>query len=85
MSIHTSLRSGKGASGAMRSVLKRFERVRHMMDRGTWPDGRSVFGLPKIKQTKIKAQKAAPKEKEAAVAPAEGTATAPPAAGKASG
>jgi small basic protein (TIGR04137 family) len=84
MSVHTSLRS-KGASGTTRSVMKRFERVRQMMDKGTWIDGRSIYGLPKVKQVKIKAQKAAPKEKDAAAA-AEGAApgtAAAPAAGKA--
>ena len=64
MSIHTSLRSGKGGEGSLRNVLKRHERVRHLMTHGLWTDGRSVLGLPKIKQTKLKARKAAAKEKE---------------------
>lgn len=73
MSVHTSLRSSK-QMGATRNVLKRYERVRHLMAQGVWTDGRSAFGLPKIKQTRIKARKAAAKEKEEAQ-------TAPPAAG----
>ena len=63
MSIHSSLRTSQHASGSMRNVLKRHERVRHMMTNNTWVDGRSVFGLPTIKQMKMKARKAA-KEKE---------------------
>jgi small basic protein (TIGR04137 family) len=62
MSIHSSLRSGKAAAHTRRNVLKRHERIRHLMAHGTWVDGRSVFGLPKIKQTKIKTRKATTKE-----------------------
>ena len=76
MSIHSSLRTNKHAAGSMRNVLKRHERVRHLMANGIWTDGRSVFGLPKIKQMKMKARKAAAKEKEAAAGetPASGAA-----------
>jgi len=74
MSIHSSLRSDTHAAGSLRNVLKRHERVRYMLDQGSWEEGRSVFGLPKIKQTKLKARKAAAKEKEE-------TAAQPPAAG----
>ena len=68
MSVHSSLRTSKSASGSLRNVMKRHERVRHLMTSGQWADGRSVLGLPKIKQLKMKARKAAPKEKEAAAA-----------------
>lgn len=78
MSIHSSLRKSKSASGSLRNVMKRHERVRHLMAQGLWADGRSVLGLPKIKQMKMKARKAAPKEKEAATT--EKAAAAPPAA-----
>ena len=64
MSIHSSLRSKKGATDSLRNVLKRHERVHHLMTQGLWTDGRSVYGLPKIKQMKMKARKAAAKEKE---------------------
>ena len=74
MSIHTSLRTSKSAAGALRNVLKRHERVRHLMAQGLWTDGRSVFGLPKIKQVKMKIRKAAAKDKEAAAAPAAASA-----------
>lgn len=68
MSIHPSLRTEKNAAGSLRNVMKRYERVRHMMASGAWVEGRSVFGLPKIKQVKMKARKAAAKEKEEAAA-----------------
>ena len=62
MSIHSSMRS-QGAASSLRNVMKRHERVRHLMAQGLWPEGRSMFGLPKIKQAKVKARKAAAKEK----------------------
>ena len=70
MSIHSSLRSSATASASFRNVLKRHERVRHLMAQGLWTDGRSVLGLPKIKQMKMKTRKAA-KEKEETAATAE--------------
>lgn len=76
MSIHSSLKTSSKALGASRNVLKRHERVRHMMTQGTWAEGRSTLGLPKIKQLRLKARKAV-KEKEAA---AEGAAAEKPAA-----
>ena len=80
MSIHSSLRTNRHAAGAMRNVLKRHERVRHLMANGLWTDGRSVFGLPKIKQMKMKARKAAAKEKEAAAGSTPAAGAAAPAA-----
>ena len=78
MSIHSSLRAGKNASSSTRNVLKRHERVRHMVTQSLWEEGRSVFGLPKLKQAKLKARKSAAKEKEASTA-TEKSATTPPA------
>ena len=67
MSIHSSLRSNANAAGSLRNVMKRHERVRHLITLGSWEEGRSVFGLPKIKQMRLKARKAAAaKEKEEA-------------------
>jgi len=66
MSLHPSLHSRQGKTGVLRNVMKRFERIRHMMEHDTWTDGRSIFGLPKIKQERIKARKAAGKDDEAA-------------------
>jgi hypothetical protein len=47
------------------------------MEQGVWPEGRSVFGLPKIKQMKIKARKAAAKEEKAEASTAEQPAATP--------
>lgn len=63
MSVHSSLRSSSSAAGSLRNVMKRHERVRHLMAQGLWVDGRSMFGLPKIKQMKVKTRKASTKEK----------------------
>ena len=82
MSLHPSLRKAKGKSGTFRSVLKRHERVRHLMSQGRWILQQSVFGLPKIKQERIKARKAAPKE-AAATEQAAAATPAQPASGKA--
>ena len=48
-------------------MLKRHERVRHLLTQGLWTEGQTVFGLPKIKQMRMKARKAA-KEKEGTTA-----------------
>ena len=85
MSIHPSLAiSEKGKK--QRSVLKRSERLRMMLEKGKWKEGDSVYGLPKIKTVRIKikkekAEKAAEPGTEAAAgaAPAKEAA---PAAGK---
>ena len=79
MSIHTSLRAKASETGSLRNVLKRHERVRQLMTTGRWAEGQSVFGLPKLKQVRMKARKAAAKEKEEAAA-ATGTTPAAPAA-----
>lgn len=48
MSKNNSLKRKGGATGK-RSVMKRFERVKLMKERGEWKDGRSAIGLPKTK------------------------------------
>ena len=48
MSKHNSLKSSTTVGGK-RSVLKRFERVKLLKERGEWVDGRSPVGLPKTK------------------------------------
>ena len=48
MSKHNSLKSS-ATVGGKRSVLKRFERVKLLKERGEWKDGRSPIGLPKTK------------------------------------
>lgn len=77
MSLHSSLRSAGSHFGTLRNVLKRHERVRHLMTTGAWADGQSVLGLPKIKQLKLKSRKAAAKEKEAAAGEQPAAAAAP--------
>ena len=77
MSIHQSLQGAKGKSGALRNVLKRHERLQHLIARGLWRDGRSIFGLPKIKQEKVKARKAAAAKEATAEAPAAATPKSP--------
>ena len=79
MSAHPSLRSNRN-TGALRNVLKRHERVRHLLTQGLWAEGRSVLGLPKLKQAKVKVRKAAAKEKEAAAAEAAPAAPSAPSA-----
>lgn len=73
MSIHPSL--GAAVKGKQqKSVLKRTERIKHMMSKGLWKDDSKIFGLPKIKalRIKIKKEKAADKtaEEAAGAAPA---------------
>ena len=48
MSKHSSLKATGSAAGK-RSVLKRFERVKLMKERGQWKKGMSPNGLPKTK------------------------------------
>lgn len=80
MSIHSSLRTSQGAAASFRNVMKRYERVRHLLAQGVWAPGQSVLGLAKIKQMKMKARKAAAKEKDAASAQPPAAAPTPPSA-----
>jgi len=74
MSIHPSL-SAAAQNKKQKSVLKRSERIRAMLEKGTWKEGQSVFGLPKIKTVRIKIKKEKAAEKPAEAAVAEGAAT----------
>ena len=68
MSQHPSLSSGKKKK-RHRSVLKRYERLKHMKEKDMWGEGTgSIFGLPKIKVVKFRVKK----EKVAEEVPAEG-------------
>ena len=83
MSIDKSLKRRRGGS-ANRSVLTRAERIKKLQDLEKWTDGRSPFGLPKVRVVKIVLKKAK-KEKaaEGEAAPAAGEAAKPAAeAGK---
>ncbi len=63
--MHPSLRRVGGKTASTRNVLKRHERLQYLMTKGLWQEGRSIFGLPKIKQEKVKAKKAATKDETA--------------------
>jgi len=56
MSIHPSLASS-GKDKKDRSVMKRVERIRTMLEKGQWKEGDKVYGLPKIKAIRIKIKK----------------------------
>jgi len=78
MSIHPSLNiSDKDKK--QRSVMKRIERIKTMLEKNLWKDGDNVFGLPKLKSTRIKIKKekvekvAAEGAAGAAATPAAGT------------
>ena len=80
MSIDKSLRR-KNQLVRSRNVLTRGERIKVLKDEERWPDGRSPFGLPKVRVVKVakKPKKAAkeeakPEEGAEAAAPAEETA-----------
>ena len=72
MTQHPSLRSS-AKSKQHRSVLKRFERLKHLIEKGEWEEGKSIFRLPKIKiiKFKIKKEKAVAEEAVEAAAGAE--------------
>jgi small basic protein (TIGR04137 family) len=76
MSIDKSLKR-KGGMTRPRCVLTRVERIAKMMEDGRWTDGRSPFGLPKVRVAKIVLKKKVKKEAtegDAAAAPAAGAA-----------
>jgi|SRR5437016_10016088 len=64
MSIDKSLRR-KNSLQRARSVLTRDERIKTLMETDRWNEGRSPYGLPKVRVLKI-VKKKAPKEKVAA-------------------
>ena len=70
MSIHPSL-SISDKDKKQRSVLKRTERMRTMLEKGLWKPGDNVYGLPKIKTIRIKIKKEKA-EKAETTATAEG-------------
>jgi small basic protein (TIGR04137 family) len=73
MSIDKSLKRRRGGS-ANRSVLTRAERIKKLQDLEKWADGRSPFGLPKVRVQKIvlkKVKKEKAAEGEAAAAGGE--------------
>ena len=90
MSLHPSLKTSK-AGKKHRSVLKRYERLTALKEKGILKDDDSVFGMPKLKIIRIKVKKEVkeekPKEGEvaaatAAPAPTTAATKAAPKAGK---
>ena len=79
MSIHSSLRSA-GKNRKHRSVLKRYERLNVLKEKGLWGDQESVLGIPKVKMQKMKVRKEKTESAAASVAagkPGEAPAAAP--------
>ena len=80
MSIDKSLRRTNQLERA-RNVLTRGERIKVLQDEERWQEGRSPFGLPKVRVFKVakKAKKAKEEEKveEGATPAAAGAAAAP--------
>ena len=72
MSIHPSLKS-TDKTKKQRSVLKRTERIKSMIEKKTWKEGDDVFGLPKIKTVRIKVKKEKVEKVDAAAAVAGAT------------
>jgi small basic protein (TIGR04137 family) len=73
MSIDKSLRR-KNQLARSRNVLTRGERIKVLQDEERWKEGRSPFGLPKVRV--LKAAKKAKKAKEEEAKPEEGAAAA---------
>jgi small basic protein (TIGR04137 family) len=78
MSIDKSLRR-KNSLQRSRNVLTRGERIVKMQSEERWPEGRSPYGLPKVKVVKAMVKKKVKKEEKAAE---EGEGAAAPAAEK---
>ena len=71
MSIDTSLRR-KNSLERARNVLNRGERIKVLQDEERWKEGRSPFGLPKVRVMKVvKKPKKAKEEEKTAEAAAE--------------
>jgi small basic protein (TIGR04137 family) len=64
MSIDKSL-IAKSKLVRQRNVLTRPERIKYLTDEGLWDEKKSVYGLPKVKITKIKKQVKVKKAAEA--------------------
>ena len=71
MSLDKSLKS-RGALTRHRNVLSRAERVSALKEEERWPEGRTVFGLPKVAHRKIITKKHKAATKAAEGVPAEG-------------
>ena len=81
MSMHPSLKATEKGK-KQRSVLKRIERLKVMLDKEQWKEGSAVYGLPKIKTLKIKIKKEKVEKAADATTAASGAVAAAPVAGK---
>jgi small basic protein (TIGR04137 family) len=81
MSIDKSLRR-KNTLQRARNVLTRDERIKVLMDEERWKDGRSPYGLPKVKVVKVVVKKAKKAKEEEKTEGEAGAAAAAPAAEK---
>jgi small basic protein (TIGR04137 family) len=79
MSIDKSLRR-KNSLERTRNVLTRGERIKVLRDEERWQDGRSPYGLPKVKVHKVVIKKAKKAKEEEKPAEGEGGEAAAPAA-----
>lgn len=75
MSMDKSLRR-KNTLQRARNVLTRGERIKTMQDEERWPDGRSPYGLPKVKVIKVVVKKVKKAKEEEKPAEGEGAAAA---------
>src|SRR5262249_49333629 len=75
MSIDKSLRR-KDSLQRARSVLTRGERILKLKELEKWQDGRSPFGLPKVKVVKVVIKKVKEEKPEGEAAAVEGAAPA---------
>jgi small basic protein (TIGR04137 family) len=65
MSMHKSLKV-KNKHERRRNVLSREERIQKLQTEERWAEGRSVFGLPKVRARVVAPRKVKEKPKEAA-------------------
>jgi len=63
MSLHPSLKVDT-AGTQQRTVLSRIERIKDLMKKDLWEEGRAVTGLPKTKIIKVKTASKEKKEDE---------------------
>ena len=82
MSMHPSLKATEKGK-KQRSVLKRIERVKSMIDKEKWKEGDDFYHLPKLKTIRIKIKKEKVEKAAEAVAVEGAVPAAAPAAGKA--
>src|SRR5437868_9492341 len=81
MSIDKSLRR-KNQLQRARNVLTRGERIKTLQNEERWAEGRSPYGLPKVKVIKLVVKKVKKAKEEEKVEGAEGAAAAPAGAGE---